>query len=45
MAAQNWTVLRDSGGNDHPPGAVPENFVHDADTIAVTSDGAIGVYY
>ena len=45
MAAQNFTLLKDSGGNDSPPGAVYSGFIHDADTSAITCSGAIGVYW
>jgi hypothetical protein len=45
LAAGNWTLLKNAQGVDAPPGAVPQNFVHDADTSVITSSAAIMVYW
>lgn len=45
MAAGNWTVLKDSGENDSPPGAVLAGFVFDADVSAITCSAAIMVVW
>jgi hypothetical protein len=45
LAAGNWTLLKNHKGVDAPFGAVPEGFVHDADTSVITSSAAIAVYW
>jgi hypothetical protein len=45
LAAGNWTLLKDSGEVDSPPGAVYQGFVHDAHTSAINTSAAIMVYW
>lgn len=44
-SAGSFTMLKDSGESDFPIDSFPTNFVHDADTSAVTSDVAFVAYW
>ena len=45
LVAGNWTALVDSSGVDSPAGAVPEGYVHDAHTSAITCSAAVAIYW
>lgn len=44
MEAQTVSASAGSDGVDEPLGAVPDQFLHDADTLSITTDGAFIAY-